>query len=214
MKPMTVFSIPGSPFLGSVILALEERKAPYEFVPWTPDFLRTGAHLTMHPFGRMPVIEHDGFRLYETQAILRYIAEAFPGEPLVPDGIHPRARMNQLIGIHDWYLFPKFASVAVFERVIKPKLTGQPADMAVVDAAMPMGRTCFTEVANLMGDNLYLTGDRLTLADYLWAPQLYYVSLMPEGEELFGPRPALKSWLALMLERPAMKRTMLFGLDS
>jgi glutathione S-transferase len=210
---LKVYSIPGSPFLGSVLFTLEERMALYEFVPWQAGFMRTEAHLAMHPFGRMPVIEHEGFRLYETQAILRYIADAFAGEPLVPDDIRRCARMNQLIGIHDWYFFPKFASIAAWERVIKPRLTGQAADAAVVEAAMPIGRTCTAEAANLMGDGPYLTGGTLSLADLLWAPQIYYIATMPEGEELVGPHPALKSWLARMMKRPAMQRTMLFGID-
>src|SRR5271165_194234 len=213
MTQITVQSIPGSPFLASVILALEERSVPYEFVPWKPAFLKTEAHLAQHPFGRMPVFEHDGFSLYETQAILRYVAEAFPGEPLVPEGLRERARMNQLIGIQDWYFFPKFASIAVFERVIKHRLMRQPADEAVVAAAMPMGRTCMAEATKLMGDGPYLTGNALSLADLHWAPQLYYLSLMPEGEELFAAHPSLKAWFGRMVKRPAMKHTMLFGME-
>jgi glutathione S-transferase len=55
------------------------------------------AHLALHPFGRMPVLDHDSFRLYETQAILRYVADAFPGEPLVTVSCIQRSR---------WLLMP------------------------------------------------------------------------------------------------------------
>jgi len=45
-------------------------------------FAETGVpkeHLTRHPFGRIPAFEHNGFHLYETGAIVRYIDDAFPG---------------------------------------------------------------------------------------------------------------------------------------
>jgi len=45
-------------------------------------FAETGVpkeHLTRHPFGRIPAFEHNGFHLYATGAIVRYIDDAFPG---------------------------------------------------------------------------------------------------------------------------------------
>ncbi len=63
-----------------------------------------------------------------------------------------------------------------------------------------------------MGGGPYLTGQTLSLADLLWAPQIYYVSTMPEGHELLGAHPAIGAWLDRMRERPAMNRTMLFGI--
>ena len=47
-------------------------------------------HLALYPFGMVPVLVHNGFTVYETQAIIRYIAEAFPGDPLAPAGGTPR----------------------------------------------------------------------------------------------------------------------------
>lgn len=212
MSTVTVYSIPGSPFLGAVLYLLEERQVPYSLVAWKQSDLRSEAHLALHPFGRMPVVEHDGFRLYETQAILRYIADAFPGDPLVPSDVRRRARMDQLMGINDWYFFPKFASIAVWERAIKPHVTGQPADPAVIERSMPMGRTCIREFARIMDGGPYLTGDTLSLADIHWTPQIYYLSKTPEGDELLGEHKAILRWLGRMTSRPAMKSTMLFGI--
>src|ERR1700704_1757741 len=79
-------------------------------VPYTLNAIPLGAHLepphlARHPFGRVPVFDHDGFQLYETQAILRYVAMAFAGEPLEPARAREAARMNQLMGITDWYFY-------------------------------------------------------------------------------------------------------------
>jgi glutathione S-transferase len=84
MSTINIFSIPGSPFLGSVLFAMEECSAPYTFSPWQPQELKKEGHLKLHPFGRMPVVEHNGFTLYETQAILRYTLTFFPVSPLFP----------------------------------------------------------------------------------------------------------------------------------
>ena len=210
MASITVYSVPGSPFLAAVLFALEERQAPYNFVPLQLAEVKQPAHLARHPFGRMPAIEHDGFGLYETQAILRYIADACPGEPLMPEDPRGRARMNQLIGLNDWYFFPKVAAVAVFERLIKPQLLGQPTDEAAVASAQPMAATCINEIARLMAGP-YMAGAALSLADLHLAPQLHYFALTPEGAALLDRHRQIGDWLARMRQRPAMKKTMLLG---
>jgi glutathione S-transferase len=212
MAPITVYSVPGSPFLASVLFVLEERQAPHSFVPLQLGEVRQPAHLARHPFGRMPAIEHDGFGLYETQAILRYIAEVFPGAPLVPGDPRAQARMNQLIGLNDWYFFPKVAAVVVFERLIKPRLLGQPTDEAAVASAQPMAATCIAEIARLMDGQAYMAGEALSLADLHLAPQLHYFALTPEGAGLLDRHRPLGDWLARMRQRPAMKKTMLMGM--
>jgi glutathione S-transferase len=211
---MTIYSVPGSPYLASVLWTLEERRAPYEFVPVAPGEIKQSAHLARHPFGRMPVIEHDGFSLYETQAILRYIADTFPGEPLVPASTRDQARMNQQIGINDWYFFPKVASTIVFERLIKPNLAGEPADEAVVKGALPMATRCAGEIERLMDGRRYLAADHLSLADLHLAPQLYYFAMTAEGGSILKEHRQLSSWLGLMGSRPAIKKTMLFGVEA
>jgi glutathione S-transferase len=211
MSPMTIHSVPGSPFLASVLWALEERGAPYELVPLAAGETRQPGHLARHPFGRMPTIEHDGFALYETQAILRYIADAFPGEPLVPAATRDRARMNQQIGINDWYFFPKVASIVVFERLIKPHLTGQPADEGAVRGALPMASLCVREIERLMEGRHYLAGDHLSLADLHVAPQMYYLAMTPEGASILKEHAQLSAWLALMTSRPTIRKTTLSG---
>src|ERR1700693_3677975 len=87
-------------------LALEEKGVPYDLVDVPSGQWNEPSHLSRHPFGRIPVFEHGGFALYETQAILRYVDAAFPGAPLQPTDPRHAARMNQIIGIVDAYMFP------------------------------------------------------------------------------------------------------------
>jgi hypothetical protein len=54
---------------------------------------REQPHLSRQPFAKVPGFEHDGFALYETQAIMRYVDERFPGTPLQPEDVHAWSRM-------------------------------------------------------------------------------------------------------------------------
>src|SRR5271154_4010775 len=92
-KPMTEFivhSIPGSPFGRAVLATLEEKSASYRLAPLAPGAHRSAEHLARHPFGRVPVLEHGAFSLYETQAILRYLDRTLPSPALTPDDPRPR----------------------------------------------------------------------------------------------------------------------------
>ena len=79
-------------------LALEEKGVAYQLSE--VDIFAEGGpppgHLARQPFGRIPAFEHDGFELYETGAIARYVDEAFEGPALQPT--EPRARAH--LGIH------------------------------------------------------------------------------------------------------------------
>jgi glutathione S-transferase len=125
---LKVHSVPGSPYGRAVLVALEEKRAAYRVVPVAPKTLRLPEHLARHPFGRVPVLEHDDFRLYETQAILRYLDRALPGPTLTPPEPRSAARMDQLMGVNDWYLFQGAGSVIGFQRVVGPKLMGLTPD--------------------------------------------------------------------------------------
>src|SRR6266403_684523 len=172
MSEFIVHSIPGSPFGRAVMTTLEEKGARYRFSMVAPGTLRSPEHLARHPFGRVPVLEHDGFMLYETQAILRYLDRVEPQPALTSADPKRAARMDQVMNVNDWYLFHGVGNVIVFHRVVGPRLMGLKPDEAAIDAAMPKARTVFTELARLLGEQPYFAGDTLTLADLLVAPQI------------------------------------------
>ncbi len=57
----------------------------------------------LNPFGRVPVLRHGQFDLYETSAITRYVDAAFDGPRLVPDDPRASAQMAQVIAVIDAY---------------------------------------------------------------------------------------------------------------
>lgn len=207
MSAIAVHSVPGSPFGRAVLMALEEKGAPYRFVPVSPGTLRTPDHLARHPFGRIPVLYDGAFRLYETQAIIRYVDRALPGPPLTPPDARAAARMDQLMNINDWYLFQGVANVIAFQRIVGPRLLGLVPDEAAIAAAMPKARLVFAELAAQLADRAFFADDVISLADVLLAPQLDFMRDTPEWEPLTAGHPNLQRWLARMGARPSMVAT-------
>ena len=111
--------------------------------PVAPGTLKSEPHTSRHPFGRVPVLDHGGFLLYETQAILRYLDRLLPSPPLTPAAPKAAGRMDQVMNICDWYLFQGVSNVIAFQRVVKPRLMGQLADEAAIAQAMPKAHVVF-----------------------------------------------------------------------
>jgi glutathione S-transferase len=168
---------------------------------------RAPEHLALHPFGRVPVLEHGDFRLYETQAILRYIERVHPAPALTPADPQAAARMDQLMNINDWYLFQGVANVIGFQRIVAPRLMGTTPDEAAIAAAMPKARSVFDELAHQLSDQQFFVGDTVSLADVLLAPQIDFMRATPEWQPLTSNHPNLELWLDRMNARRSMAAT-------
>ena len=195
-----------STYVWSVRLALAEKGVAHELVEVPFGTHREEPHLSRHPFAKLPAFEHDGFALYETQAILRYIDEGFPVAPLQPTDLHQFSRMNQIIGIVDAYAWHAIAAGVLVNRVLKPRM-GLPCDEAAIEAALPRARLCISEIARLMGDQPYLTGDRITLADLMVIPLFYFFGKLPEGEAPLAEHASIRPWMRRMEERQSFQVT-------
>ncbi len=190
-----------------MLVALEEKGAAYRAVPVAPGTTRAPAHQALHPFGRVPTIEHGAFRLYETQAILRYIERTCPAPALTPRDPQAGGRMDQLMNVNDWYLFQGVANVIVFERLLAPRLLGRAADENAIVAAMPMAHAVFEQLARELADRPYFVGEAVSLADLLIAPQLDFFSEAAEWGPLTARRANVRAWLERMRARPSLGAT-------
>ncbi len=189
-------------------LALEEKGAEYDLVEVD---IFSGAntapeHLARHPFGKVPAFAHDGLELYETDAIIRYIDEAFPGVDLQPSDPPGRARMAQAINIIGGYAYPALIGQIFVQRAVMP-IVGNAADEAAIAAAMPQAERAIAALEKLIDGNAYLAGDRLSLADLLLIPVYDYVAQIPEGQKLLAKAPNLQRWWDSVRSRPSVART-------
>lgn len=207
MTAFHVYSIPGSPFGRAVLAMLVEKKTDFAFMPIAPNQLKATPYLERHAFGRVPAIEHEGFRLYETQAILRYIDRVLPEPVLTPADARAIARMDQVMNIADWYLFQGVNTVIGFQRIIGPKLFGTEPDLAAIEAAMPQAIAVAAELSRLLGDQPYFAGDVVSLADIMVAPHLDFLAMTPEWSRMAAGHANLDRWLDRMLARPSFEAT-------
>ncbi|MED5620275.1 glutathione S-transferase family protein [Ideonella sp. BN130291] len=188
-------------------LALLEKGVPHELEE-VEIFGPSGvpaSHLLRHPFGRIPVLDHAGFMLFETSAITRYVDEAFAGPALQPASAPARARMNQIIGLLDAYAYRPMVWQVFVERVRVP-LEGGVSDEAKILAGLAASKTCLQVLQGLMSGP-YLAGEHATLADWHAMPMLQYLSLASEGAELLSQYPAVCRWLETLRRRPSVQQT-------
>jgi glutathione S-transferase len=204
----TIYGPNYSTYVRSVRLLLEEKGAAYELVE--VDTLKgeskTPDHLRRHPFGLVPAFAHDGFELYETDAILRYLDKVAPGPSFTPADPKACARMDQLMGVIDAYAYPNMITKLVVQRVVMPMLGAVP-DEELIKSAEPKIQSCIAEFERLMGEGPYLAGASPSLADLLLAPVMAYFSGTPEGQGMLEPHAGLQRWWREMETRPAMSRT-------
>jgi glutathione S-transferase len=207
-RRVTVFGATYSTYVRTVRLTLEEKGVPYDLV--NVDVFAPGGppndYLNIHPFGRIPSFEHDGFRMYEAVPIARYVDETFSGPLLQPSDIRERARMNQIIAILDNYAYRTLVWDIYVERSAKPP-TGKPPDEQRIAAAVPRARTCLNALAGLMGDRLWLAGQSRTLADLHAVPMFDYFLLTAEGQSLITGVPSLVQWRSQIAQRPSVRAT-------
>ena len=163
------------------------------------------AYEQIHPFKRIPALDHDGFRLYETGAIARYIDENFPGPALQPADPRERARMNQIISVIDSYGYPPLLRGLVIERLFAAD-EGRAADEALVATSVPAARHVFAAIMALAGAP-FLTGLRFTLADAWLAAFVAYIRPTPEGAALVAENKALSRWWESVATRPSLVAT-------
>lgn len=197
-----------SVYLRIVRMVLAEKAVPYRRVevnPFASDMPKD--YLELHPFRRVPTITHDGYVLYETQAITRYIDEAFPGASLQP--VHPRqrARMTQIISVIDAYGYLPMVRQVFSQRVFGP-LIGRAVDEAQLRAGIENSSRVLGALESIVAPDGPVAGGRdWSLADFHLAPMIAYLSAAPEGELVIAERAKLAAWFGVIRERASFRDT-------
>ncbi|GAC1327466.1 MAG: glutathione S-transferase family protein [Beijerinckiaceae bacterium] len=203
MSDFTIYGVPGSPYVRSALLGLEEKGCAWHLHAMPFGGFRSEEHRARNPFGRIPVMDHGDFRLYETQAILRYLDRIVCEPSLTPRDPRAEACMNQLCGITDWYVMPQVSATITFARLVAPKL-GRPVDEAKVSEAIPKAEVCIAEISRLLGDQRFMAGEQLSIADLMLAPHLVMFAETAESASMLQRHVNLASWIERMNARPSM----------
>ncbi|KAH9992151.1 glutathione S-transferase-like protein [Russula vinacea] len=186
-----------------VALIAKERNVPYKLV--TVDVKggehKQPAYLKHQPFGQVPyIIQEDGFELFESRAIGRYIATLGSGPELIPTEPKAYAKFEQAAGI-EYAQFDPVAIGIAKEKIYKP-FFGEATDEAKVQELTGQLESKLDGYEALLSKQKYLAGNEVTLADLFHLP---YGSIVFEelGYGGLDKRPNVKRWWKDISSRPA-----------
>jgi glutathione S-transferase len=193
---LTFYYGSGSPFAWRVWLALEHKQIPYELklLSFDRGDTRTPDYLAINPRGRVPAIVHDGFKLWESLAILEYLEESFPQKPLLARDPKTRATTRRLMTEADGDL--QAALRPLYEATLFAREPVAPAALAEIQGAV-LEQVQRLE-AELSGD--YFTGT-LSLADFSLFPHLRLLRRVEERQPGKGIGDRLPAKLAAWMKR-------------
>jgi len=202
---MKLYQFPFSPNCQKVVAVAHEVGATLELatVELFKGEARTPAMLAKNPNGKLPILEDGDFVLWESSAMLAYIAAKAGRTDLAPTTPRERADVDRWSAWQGAHFGPAIRKVA-FERIVK-KLGGLGApDEAVVKAGIEEFAVTARVLEESLGTKEYVCG-RLTIADFSLAP---YAALTVSCGLDFEPFPKAKAWLGRMLARDSMKKTL------
>lgn len=201
MAQITFHSMPDSAYLWTAMHVADEKGVSYDYVPLT---YRSPEHLKLHPFGKMPVMQHGDAYLYETLAIAHYIDAAFDGPALHPRSALGQANMLRWISIVNAYVFPTMNRFTK-ERLVRPAWGFEP-DQAFIEAAQEPLALQMRLIDETVSATDYLVGNEITLADSFLLPHLLFFGKTPEGATLLAQARGATAWLARMRARQSYSR--------
>ena len=205
MSDLTLLGFPRSTFVQIVGLVLTHKDVPYTFRDLEPD-MGSPVHLALHPFDRVPILQHGDFTLYETSAIVAYLEEVFPIGSLQPQTAQGRARMNQWISAVNSYYYPYMCYHVSHERNVFPQL-GIPSDEKVVAHALPKIEIALQVMERqLSHGHGFLLGGAVGLADYYLLPSTHAFGFAPEAKAMYADFPTVREWRDRMEALPTVQR--------
>lgn len=183
-----------------VLWAADELSLGYERIDAGGRFgvVDTPEYRAMNPMGRVPTLEDDGFVLWESNAILRYLALAHSaGSAMVPRDVHEWGLCHQWL---DWQVS---ALIPTFPQVMRQfRAPEAERDRALIDSNVEFLEAMWAILDARLGRGDYLLGERFTIADIpagVWVARRYRLELARRA------LPALDAWFERLKERPAYR---------
>lgn len=184
---MKIVSFKICPFVQRVTALLEAKSIPYEIeyidLNDKPDWF-----LEISPAGQVPVLITDqGKVLFESEAIVEYLEEAFPA--LEPD-----------ISLEDKAIHRAWSYLASKNYLVQCSAQRSP-DKEVLDERSQKLNQAFDRIEAKLGATSYFDGDKLGVVDVAWLPILHRADIIRRktGYDFVGDRPKLKAWQTHLL---------------
>lgn len=197
-----VYGHPMSTCTRKVLATLAEKghRAEFVLVDLMKGEHKQPAHIARHPFGVIPVFEDDdGFQIYESRAIIRYLDAKLSGPSLTPSDLKARGQMEQWISVEQSYLSPQIMKI-VMEVMLAPMRGATPNQEAIQSGREGTARALDVIDKALAGGE-YLAG-AFSLADLTYMPYLEYLAACG-GADIINERSNVAAWWKRISERPS-----------
>jgi len=202
VRPEIIGSI-RSTYTRVVCMVCEEKGIEYVLTE-TP--LNSPEVSAIHPLGKMPVMRHGDFVLFESKAIATYLDRSFAGPQLIPADPRLAGLTEQWISFVNTVVDRTLIRTYLF-AYIKAMMTGEPPDRVAIDAALPEMWKQISILDNAVATSGCLVNDQFTLADLNLLPILDRVRLAPEGAEALAATTHLSRYFETHAARPSFQRT-------
>jgi glutathione S-transferase len=183
-----------------VLWAAEELGVAYERIDAGMQYgvVDTPEYRRLNPNGLVPCIEDDGFVLWESHAIVRYLAARHGAGTLWPHHARERADADRWM---DW----TFAFLAAFRPVFWGLVRTPPEkrDMSAIDDARKKCAAMLEVADGVLAARKFLAGDTFTMGDIALGCHVHLWMRLPIERPA---QPALTAWFERLGERPAFRR--------
>jgi GST-like protein len=177
-------------------ITLEEMGVPYKLhaISLSKQEQKTPEFLKINPNGRIPAIVDDGFAVFESGAIMLYLAEKFG--KLMPSDVKGRSRVIQWLMFQMGGIGPMQGQANVFFRYAPEKIP------FAIGRYQTETRRLYEVLESRLKDNEYLAGDYsiADIANWSWVSLHGWAGVEVEG------LPGVQRWLKAIGERPAVQR--------
>jgi glutathione S-transferase len=202
---MKLYGFPPSPNTWKVRAVVSYLKMPLELelVDLSKGAQHSPAYLAINPTGRTPTLIDGDFKLWESNAILQYIAGK-NASPLWPNDARVRADIArwQFWQLAHWS--GEACAPLIFQRLVKKFMNLGPPD----ETAIAKGTECFNKEARMLDAHLarqkYVAGDALTIADFAVAAPMLYAN---QAEMPLGSYGNIRSWFERVSGLPCWSET-------
>lgn len=201
-KPEIIGSL-RSTYTRAVCMVCEEKGIEYML---TETALRSPELLAIHPFGKMPVLRHGDFEVFESTAIATYLDRSFPAPHVFPTDARGAALTEQWVSLVNTVMDRTLIRTYLYVYIMA-KISGAAPDRQAIDAVLPALREQIGILDKAVAKSGYLVDDQFTFADINLMPILYRVRQAPEGAEAFAAASHLAAYYERHSARPSFENT-------
>ncbi len=194
MNQLTILGPAASSYVRTARMVCVEKSVPHVLEPLGE------AHAGLHPWKRVPILQHGALTLIETSAIGRYVDAIGSGPSLVPSAPAELARMEQWISTINAYAYDSLVRNYAL-KYIGPKLQGKQPNLDEIAANVPKLEQDLTRLDAAYANSKWIAGETLSLADLFVGPIVATVAMFPEGKAALGKARSLSRALEQLAQR-------------